>query len=589
MKTTHFLIFLMAAAFCLMFCSCEVEKSDPVDQVRSLPVYKLGPPSLPEDQLLKFAADKLGLKGQFERKEEKFTLRKGPRMLEVYKESGAVWLADYSQMWNASLRPSLSDTNAVLKLADAFKQENSFLFPKTENQPFEIVFSGLGGTFASFFDANKQKREDVRLDIQAKYAVNMRIAGKSGEVQTLPVIGGGGDFTITYGEQGKLIGFSGGWRPIEKLETESAIISSEVADAQFKEMMKSEKLISFSSKLAYYAAPASGKQAYLYPVYAYSGIIEKDSQTIPLRIVLLPATEWGKKMEEGIQREGIQPRDPKSFPQRRSTMPDEQLEMPDMQNVYTLDTAYKSRQVAPASKPWAEAATSWIGVSGGLGGSQNNAKGFVDVLASDGWSINFNWGDANAWESDWRRNNNSWVDAADFVFYTGHANMNGWDVRNPDDGFVDFSEVGSTPGSSRDIWGQLDLEWLIVAACGPLQDEVISPGGGDVFDRWDGAFDGLHQLLGYGAVTFDNEDEGKTMARYAIEGETVINAWFRTAREIQPATNGYSPPNGNTIWVGVMYVVKPGADPSGDHIHTHGSISSDPNSPTVYVAMWTTT
>ena len=45
----------------------------------------------------------------------------------------------------------------------------------------------------------------------------------------------------------------------------------------------------------------------------------------------------------------------------------------------------------------------------------------------------------------------------------------------------------------------------------PLQDDVISAGGGDVLSRWDGAFDGLHTMLGYGAITFDNTDEGRKL------------------------------------------------------------------------------
>ena len=122
-----------------------------------------------------------------------------------------------------------------------------------------------------------------------------------------------------------------------------------------------------------------------------------------------------------------------------------------------------------------EAGTSWIGQSGGLPGSQSNAQGFVDGLAADGWLVNFNWGDANAWESDWRRNDDTWVDAADFVFYTGHANMNGWTLSSPDDGSLSFTEVGAGPAAPGDLWGQNDLEWIIIAACGPLQDSLLAP------------------------------------------------------------------------------------------------------------------
>jgi hypothetical protein len=51
--------------------------------------------------------------------------------------------------------------------------------------------------------------------------------------------------------------------------------------------------------------------------------------------------------------------------------------------------------------------------------------------SADGWKVNFNWGDANAWKSDWDANDDSWVDSADFVFYTGHASLNGWLLVTP--------------------------------------------------------------------------------------------------------------------------------------------------------------
>lgn len=51
-----------------------------------------------------------------------------------------------------------------------------------------------------------------------------------------------------------------------------------------------------------------------------------------------------------------------------------------------------------------------------------------------------------------------------------------------------------------------------------LQDDLLASGGGDVLARWDGPFDGLHILLGYGAVTFDNSDEGRKLAQYAKGG-----------------------------------------------------------------------
>jgi hypothetical protein len=205
--------------------------------------------------------------------------------------------------------------------------------------------------------------------------------------------------------------------------------------------------------------------------------------------------------------------------------------------------------------------------------------------------VNFNWGNQNAWETDWDANDDEWLDAADFVFYTGHASLNGWQLVTPGTStrvLLTPSVVGSSPQAPGDRWGAQDLEWVVVAACGPLQDDVIAPGGGDVLTRWEGAFDGLHTLMGYGSITNDNTDEGRKIAQYTREGTPVVDAWFRTAQEVQPSTNGESAPDGPDVWVGAMYVVRPGADPRQDHVWGHGSVAPDPTSPTTLVCTWVT-
>src|SRR5262249_26141523 len=79
-------------------------------------------------------------------------------------------------------------------------------------------------------------------------------------------------------------------------------------------------------------------------------------------------------------------------------------------------------------------------------------------------------------------------------------------------------------------------------------------------------------MMGYGAITNDNVDEGRKIAQYAKSGSTLINSWFRTAQEVQPFSNGAGAPDGPTIWVGAMWVGKNGADPSNDHAWNYGSV-----------------
>jgi hypothetical protein len=545
-----------------------------------LPIYRLAAPDASGDKAQRLGRAALGISEEVKRSDDGFSIRSGSNVVEVDARSGAVWVADQAQMWNPELKPQLPDEKRARAIAEEFLAQNKLL-PSRESEKYSAVsFTQVVSTQAVYYDLKSRTRTPRKLDMQVDYATRVKVPGMNTD---LPVVGGGGEVSVTLGDQGKLIGYQSLVRGIEGVELESPVISRARADEQFKQMTKGVKLRSYDAQLAYYSAPVGVEQKFLYPVWVYRATATFGKETVPLRIVTLPATEFGPKMPPPIP---IKPRTDKDTPTRRSTMEEDQGERERGQKGDRNHFTSRLAKPAPESGAAREGGTSFIGVSGGLGGSAGNAQGFVDGLSADGWSINFKWGDANAFESDWRRNDDSWVDAADFVFYTGHANMNGWVLSNPDDTFLDFSEVGASPQSPGDLWGWQDLEWTIIAACGPLQDNLISPGGGDVFARWDGAFDGLHQLLGYGAITFDNEDEGKRVVQYARGGDTLIHSWFRAAKEIQPGTNGASAPDGPTVWVGVMYVGRTGADPGGDHIWGHGSVSADPTSPTFFVAMW---
>jgi Family of unknown function (DUF6345) len=497
------------------------------------------------------------LKDDFEvfESESNRVLRSAQHTVEIALASGGIWAADKVQLWKPSILPDLPNADdAVIKVNALVRKQD--LLPKIEG-PFEYGKPTLGGTYYAL--RQEGKREDRRLDVQLAYPIL---------VGDIPIVGGGGDFTVTLGHQAKVIGFSGCWRPITG-SFEAKLIERKTADEQFRAMTQGLKIESFDASLAYYAAPASSHQEFLYPVYVYQATALFDERRVPLRQIMIPATDFGPPIVFD------KPQPPRQKRAQPTFLGKEQVKE-------------QRRSLASRSplRPW-EAGTSWIGQSGGLAGSQANAQGFVDEWAAAGWHIDFNWGDANAFESDWRRNDDTWVDNADFVFYTGHADGNGWVLSSPDDGSLNFSEVGASPEAPGDLWGQSDLEWAIIAACGPLEDDLLAAGGGDVLARWDGAFDGMHILMGYGSVTFDSTDEGRKISQYAKGGSTLIDAWFRTAKEIQPSNNGWSAPFGPIIYVGAMWVGRDGIDPVNDHAWDFGSVSADPTSPTWLAAMWT--
>jgi hypothetical protein len=519
--------------------------------------------------------------------------------IEVDVGKGGLWGNDSTRLWR--FRPNDSQRRNLIGGSEARKRALELLTSQgilpDLAAPFRLRSPKVTGAVTAYAPEKNGRRQTIKEDttVLAEMEVD---ASAYGAKKPMRVVGGGGRFGVVFGEHGRLLGVRGVWRPPVGKPTQHEVISQNKADEIFRKQTVGVSVADYSSELAYYAAPAFAEQELLYPVYVYTAVAKLDKQRVPLRKILIPATEVGPMNQPG---EGQLPRTKDGKPRVRPLpadfrpVPGKPLP-PGIALSRRLMRSGKAKLtdfflpsvngdpliVKPGLTPvkikelanllgFYSAGTSWIGLSGGLGGSQNNAKGFVDGLAASGWDIRFNWGDANAWESDWRRNDDTWVDAVDFVFYTGHANSDGWVLSAPDDDFLHFSETAG----AADLWGQKNLEWAVVAACGPLQDEVVGSGG-DVLDRWRNAFDGLHILMGYAQVTYDNEEEGKRLAQYAKNGSTIIQSWFRTGQEIQP----------EGIWVGAYYLGDAHGSTGDDHLWGVGSVGPDVTNPTWRACSW---
>jgi hypothetical protein len=529
-----------------------------------LPVFKLAEPKVDQSRatviLANLQREKPGFPAKSEDNGSVFIASAGSKEVEVYKASGGVFLRDTKQLWNPNLRPQLPSREKAKVLADKFLAENKLL--PGEDGHVKVSFAEFTETGVAADIPGKLDKKI--LDIQANYKADLLIEKTTGQKLVMPVVGGGGDFKVAIGDRGAVIGFLGGWRPIAEIASTEEILPKTEAEAKFKGVVGNANVTKIESFLAYYSAPAYEQQNILAPVWVVKAEAKFGDQKVRVRNGIIAATKYGPTWPEIPTKTRIK----EEQPGPRSLDKDESQQS-------RLDLLFTSAYAQSAP----EAGTSWIGPSQGLGGSPANAQGFVDGLAAAGWNINFNWGEANAWESDWNSNDDNWVDAADFVFYTGHANSDGWVLNTPNDTFLHFSEVGATPGSPNDRLGQSDLEWIIIAACGPHQSNHFVGSVGNAFDRWRGMFDGLHVFLGYGAVTYDNTTEGSRVVELAGAGWPVIDAWFRAAWEIQPSTNGYSAPDGPTIYVTAMYAHKGSHETRTDHIWGTGTTASDPVNP----------
>jgi hypothetical protein len=124
-----------------------------------------------------------------------------------------------------------------------------------------------------------------------------------------------------------------------------------------------------------------------------------------------------------------------------------------------------------------------------------------------------------------------------------------------DDGFLNYTEAR--------YGNNYNLEWLVIAACGPLQ---AGSAGNLWYQRWGPAFRGLHLLCGYQTVTSDNTVEGTKWADYMVRGWTVRQAWMQTGIEVQGASER----------VAVMGVIGPGGSSNwNDHYWGKGTTGPD--------------
>lgn len=203
------------------------------------------------------------------------------------------------------------------------------------------------------------------------------------------------------------------------------------------------------------------------------------------------------------------------------------------------------------------------GLAGNLTNTKPQAEGFYNTLSA---TRRFQWGDDLAWDRDFEQQGSGspasgsdtiWADNVDMVFFSGHGSPSGFlfGVKT-DDAKVKPTEVR---------WGDKDLEWIALDACNVLE-------ANGVFSRWGWpVFKGLHYILGFHTTTGDEPDRGRLLAQYLNNGETMRRAWIKCCQDTEGS---------DTQWA-YLRADAPGTDTYNDHWWGKGSVSADPDSPTV--------
>jgi hypothetical protein len=532
-------------------------------QPETLPIFELAAPDTAARLDALFRA--FGIAGPSVRRGDRLVKQTGSKIGETFIASDGVWVADTARLWKPSACPvALPDSAAAVALADA-RVDTAALLPRLARDTFRIV-KRTAPALAAWYDVGTGSRTDCAIHRQVSYEVEVRIPETD---RYLPVVGGGGRFTLVLGDSARTLAFSGVWRPVVRVASRERLISRATVDRQFRSYTRGLRVASVERTLAYYSAPAAESERLLYPVWVYSGTMIVGFDTVEMRSITFPAT-GSSRAPPPLATAAVHA--PSMPPPRGAVAGGDENNSPG---------TFESGAEWFISPPYA-----------GL-----NALGFLDGLHAAGWKENFRKGGSAALLTDWIVDDDTWVDGADFVFYSGHADKNGWQLSPSLNLFLSSLDVGSSKDVTRDLWGDQDLEWLIIAACGPLQDPQVTSGGtgritansatsvagaNSAFGRWAAAFDGLHLLMGFASRSYDSKDEGRTVVKYARDGLPLVDAWLRTAKELQAPLAG-----GRRVWAAAMYAVGPNGSARDDHLWGLGkSVSPDFKPPTKLVVIW---
>jgi len=170
----------------------------------------------------------------------------------------------------------------------------------------------------------------------------------------------------------------------------------------------------------------------------------------------------------------------------------------------------------------------------------SEATSLINRLVSYGWQSRFNYGNAWAWETDFKStalggHENLYLDTVDLMFYVGHGNKGYFTFVDQTHNDGSLSTNGTNECSRA--WGDGDNEWVALTSCQVLGDGPAADPQ-QYIRQFSQCFNGTHLILGFktnAAAQMGTDTQGYNFAKYITQGYTVAQAWYKAADRSQPA------------------------------------------------------
>jgi hypothetical protein len=448
------------------------------------------------------------------------------KQLELDKGTSALWFADTTQLWkppalDASAPPAVSGraTSVADGIAELFAspwERVSGVTIRREPLPEQSTLATMGTDSPIAIDQYASSR----------FVMTVPNPWHDGDLD-IPIAGRTAKMALTLNPAGDPIGLQYSWWDLEYVDDRPLIPAT--ANLGALTPQSPDLLIDgFSASLVYHEVAVADREWLLVPMWMITPTAIVAGRKVRLMTSLKPASDVP---EPPPRAEPEQTRDP-------------------------------TRPMAPAAPPPSvyRFGMSWMGSLHGLGRTYESIARVQEVLQRHRWRKGFDWGNRLATEEDWHVKNDEWVDAVDLAYFCGHAAFDGWT-------FADFrlthDDLAATYGNGR-------LRWVVLDACGPLQDPSTGASvPNDARERWRGMFDGLRILMGGAASLSVNDFVGERFAELAVD-RPLIDAWFQANRELRPNEIDYEGRK-ERVWVGALFATSSDGDAREDRLPLPGN------------------
>lgn len=168
------------------------------------------------------------------------------------------------------------------------------------------------------------------------------------------------------------------------------------------------------------------------------------------------------------------------------------------------------------------------GSQGNLSSRDDNACGFYNEMVANGHIGVFNWGDDNAWETDFRDNSfggdsRNWTDDVHFLFYSDHGG------NSANTYLIAFGSKHDHQLSWANQWklGSKNLKWAAFDTC----DLLLNLEWNHIWETVRQMVSGVHLLMGFVGLSWDtsHDNYAAKFGNAVGTGSAIGKSWLENA------------------------------------------------------------